>query len=151
MKFLYNPDLRIHTVHVHDVVRGLFTAAQWMSGLQDGRIEANRLAGVVVPNAWYRATEAERQGMETLNGEVKLVDKETKVVVPYFNLVCLMFRLRPKAHRHLGRSSRHHTRYTRPVNCCAVQDQIRVPRLDRQLARQPVSEDGFQRDGGRCE
>lgn len=86
MKFLYNPDLRMHTIHVHDVVRGLFTAAQWMSGLE-GRTEANRLAGVAVPNAWYR-TVAEKQAMDAPSGDVGLLDKDVKVVVPYFNLVC---------------------------------------------------------------
>lgn len=81
MKFLYNPDLRMHTIHVHDAVRALFTAAQWISGL-DGRTEANRLAGVAVPNAWYRA-----EG-QVPSGDVGLLEKDAKVVVPYFNLVC---------------------------------------------------------------
>lgn len=150
MKFLYNPDLRMHTIHVHDVVRGLYTAAQWIAGLKEGRTEADRLAGVAVPNAWYRATEAEKQGMETLKGEVESVEKEAKVVVPYFNLVRPESDFLPTAdrHRHLDRSSRHHTGHTGPFNRCAVQDQVWIPWLHRQLAREPIPEDGFQRDGG---
>ncbi|KAJ9108250.1 hypothetical protein QFC19_002498 [Naganishia cerealis] len=91
MKFLYNPDLRMHTVHVQDVVRSLFTTAQWISGLgQDARLEADRLAGITIPSAWYRATDAEKQALDAIvrrdDMGLKLVDKERKVTVPYFNV-----------------------------------------------------------------
>jgi hypothetical protein len=102
MKFLYNPDLRMHTIHVQDVVRSLFTAAQWMAGLGQGevaRVEADRLTGVAIPSAWYRATDAEKQALDTVvkRGDMglKLVDKERKVVVPYFNVVGLCAFSRP--------------------------------------------------------
>ncbi|KAJ9100501.1 hypothetical protein QFC21_003540 [Naganishia friedmannii] len=94
MKFLYNPDLRMHTVHVQDVVRSLFTTAQWIAGLGQGeaaRVEADRLAGVTIPSAWYRATDVERQALDTVvkrgDMSLNLVDKGRKVVVPYFNVV----------------------------------------------------------------
>lgn len=92
MKFLYNPDLRMHTIHVQDVVRGLFTVAQWISGLKsDARLEADKLAGVSIPSGWYRATEAEKKDLDSVqkSGDIRveMVNPEVKVVVPYFNLV----------------------------------------------------------------
>jgi hypothetical protein len=92
MKFLYNPDLRMHTIHVQDVVRGLFNAAQWMSVFKgDARSEAEKLAGVSIPSGWYRATEAEKKELDKVlkSGDIRveMVNPEVKVVVPYFNLV----------------------------------------------------------------
>ena len=102
MKFLYNPDLRIHTIHVQDVVRALFTAAQWMTGLgEDARSKADKLAGVSIPSGWYRASEAEKRDLEKMvkSGEMRMnmLDQDDKVIVPYFNLVGLwtMFSLCP--------------------------------------------------------
>lgn len=92
MKFLYNPDLRMHTIHVQDVVRALFTAAEWMAGYgENARSEANRLAGVSIPSGWYRASEAEKKDLDKVlkSGDVRIdmANNDAKVIVPYFNLV----------------------------------------------------------------
>ena len=97
MKLLYNPDLRMHTIHVQDVVRGLFTAAQWISSLgENARSQADKLAGVSIPSGWYRAAEAEKRDLDKLlkSGDMQpiMLGSDDKVTVPYFILVSFLVR-----------------------------------------------------------
>lgn len=57
MKFLHKPDLRIHTLHATDLVRGIFQASEWMRSV-GGRRTADELAGENVASAWETAASA---------------------------------------------------------------------------------------------
>jgi len=88
MKFLHNPDLRLHTVHVRDVARALFLAAKWI-GIK-GKDEALSLAGEEMPSAWDwskgKDADYEREGRKLAQD---LVVESEKIRVPYFNLVSI--------------------------------------------------------------
>ncbi len=77
MKFLYKPDLRIHTIHTTDVVRAVFTSARWMTEL--GRRKADEKAGVNVASSWALD--------EKPDVKIEVVDPKKKIIVPLFNLV----------------------------------------------------------------
>jgi hypothetical protein len=89
MKFLHNPDLRLHMVHVRDVARALFLAAKWI-GVK-GKDEALSLAGEEMPSAWEwskgKDAEHEREGRKLAQD---LPVESEKVCVPYFNLVSVI-------------------------------------------------------------
>lgn len=90
MKFLHNPDLRLHTIHVRDISRAIFSTAEWMT--KTGRNQANELAGEVMPSAWAwskgKGTEGERQGLDLIKDVQGAVAENGRVIVPYFNVVC---------------------------------------------------------------
>ena len=90
MKFLHNPDLRLHTVHVRDVPRALIKVAEWMAKV--GREEADNIAGEELPSAWTWSTgkdgDQERQGMKQV---ADLSDPAARIRAPYFNLVSRAF------------------------------------------------------------
>lgn len=89
MKFLHNPDLRLHTIHVHDISRALLATAEWMG--KTGRTQANELAGEGMPSAWAwskgKGIEGEVQGLAMIKDVQGAVAENGRVVVPYFNVV----------------------------------------------------------------
>lgn len=76
MKFLHDPDLRVHTVHVVDVCRALVATAEWM--VVQGRARADEIAGERVVPARTGSRGAE---------EEQLVEEGRQVRVPIFNVV----------------------------------------------------------------
>lgn len=95
MKFLYNPDLRLHTIHALDVSRALLASAEWMIAI-GGRTKANELAGENIPSAWSwpsggKMNEVEKKKeREGLVGVPGVVDPGVLVKVPLFNVVRLL-------------------------------------------------------------
>lgn len=86
MRFLHNPDLRLHTVHVRDIARALTTVADWIADV--GKEKANSVAGEEIPSAWAWSTgkdgNEEKQGMKLV---ADLPDATARIVAPYFNVV----------------------------------------------------------------
>ncbi len=86
MKFLHNPDLRVHTVHAIDVSRGLLAAAEWMVRV-GGRSAADKIAGRLIPSCKSWSIVAP-PGMAGADGDLpKITDPAKTVTVPLFNLV----------------------------------------------------------------
>ena len=86
MKFLHNPDLRLHSLHVKDAARALVCAANWVAPIS--RNEANKLAGEEIPAAstWLSGKEHEQE-LVNMRQASTLMNEEQVVVAPYFNIV----------------------------------------------------------------
>lgn len=86
MKFLHNPDLRLHSIHVRDVARALWKTAEWLAFTEPAK--ALEIAGEEIPSAWSwskgKEAEQEKAGMKLISDPM---DQNIKVVVPYFNVV----------------------------------------------------------------
>lgn len=81
MKFLHDPDLRVHTVHVVDVCQALVATAKWMT--ENGRSHADELTGEQVVSAWTSSKAEEKEAMKM----AEVVDEGQVVRLPIFNVV----------------------------------------------------------------
>lgn len=77
MKFLYKPDLKVHTIHTTDISRAIFECAKWMMEL--GRVKADEIAGEIVTSSFTMD--------EKMDMRIEVVDPKKKIVLPLFHLV----------------------------------------------------------------
>ncbi|KAG8899046.1 hypothetical protein FRB99_006963 [Tulasnella sp. 403] len=78
MKYLWTPDIRMHTVHLDDVAGAMWAAANWMGPL--GRAEANKIAGETIQ---FWAPE-KKELIKDLEGHPP---KDQGPIAPLFNIV----------------------------------------------------------------